>query len=241
MKLAGIFVAALTAVSLTTYAVPFTSARLGAELAKLLSTYAPVELFRQQTAIWRLSGGTPPAPEAARAALEKVEAQLEELKPLIAEEGPHWAPLLPAIQTASQLLSVATEALAGPGLEERPPEDQEALLGTLGEARKALDELVIAASDAAEAAEEGWEFQASFLAQTVLLSPSPLYLRIQEEWQAYLRRNLPPWFPEEGVSALDGLLALANQGLTLEQEAEARAAAEELLSILIPEGYEGGT
>lgn len=212
-----------------------TPAQLGQELAQLLSTYVPVELFHQHAVLWKLTSGEPPSSEAAQAALKAVGARLKRLRSVISEDS-LWIPLLPTLQTASRVLTGATEALAGTAIEELAPEDQEALLETLTQARKALDGLVLAGAEAAEAAGGGWEFQAAFLAKTVLLSPSPLYLNIPEEWQAYLWRNLPPDFPAEGVQALDGLLKLANRGLTESEQEGARRMAEELLRLLVEGG-----
>lgn len=209
-------------------------AEAGRDLASLLSLYAPVELYRQRIALWRLSGGEPPSAERALAALGEVGQALSELEELF-QALPGGGAASPALQTAStvlsQLVSVVEET--GRGVAALPAVELDELMATLEEGRRALDALLLAAADAAAAVGGAWEFQAAFLAQTVLLSPSPLYLRIQEEWAVYLRQNAPPGTPAEVMAALEGLLALANQGLSVEQEATARAAARAILDGLL--------
>jgi len=184
MKQAGYafaLVAALVALS-TLGQEELRPAELGAGLAQLLSTYAPVELYHQRIALAQLAGGTEPDPGTALEALKKAE-----------ELG----------------MSVLQSALEK-GLSALEKDELEELLGTLGQVRSAVDDVVMAASRDADAQGQGWPFQVAFLAQTVLLSPSPLYLNIEEEWAAYLAGGLPPGIPTEGASALDTLLELAN-------------------------------
>ena len=209
-------------------------AEAGRDLASLLSSYAPVELYRQRLALWRLSGGEPPSAEHALAALGEVGQRLSELGALLLTL-PGGEGAFPALQTAStvlpQLATVVGET--GQGLEELPAAELDEFMTALEGGRRALDDLLLAAADAAAAAGGGWEFQTAFLAQSVLLSPSPLYLRIQEEWAVYLRQNAPPGTPPGVVAALEELLTLANRGLSLEQEETARAAARAILDGLL--------
>ena len=209
-------------------------AEAGREIASLLSCYAPVELYRQRLALWRLSGGEPPAAERATLALGEVGQALSELGALF-QALPGGGPACSAQQTASTVLSqlMGMVAETGQGVAELPAWELDELMVALEEGRRALDGLLLAAADAAAAAGGGWEFQTAFLAQTVLLSPSPLYLRIQEDWEVYLRQNAPPGTPAQVMAALEELLALANRGLSVEQEATARAAARAILEGLL--------
>lgn len=209
-------------------------AEAGQDLASLLSSYAPVELYRQRLALWRLRGGEPPAVEAALAGLAEVRQGLGELGELF-QALPEGGLASLALQTASTVLSRLTAVLGekGPKAEELPAGGLDELMDALGKGREALDALLLAATDAAAAAGEGWEFQTAFLAQTVLLSPSPMYLRIQQEWAVFLRDNAPPWTPAGVLSALEELLALANRRLSPEEEEAARAAAQAVLDGLL--------
>jgi len=218
-------------------------AELGAGLAQLLSAYAPVELYHQRIALAQLAGGTEPDPGAALEALKKAEELLSSLGEALSGD-PSWEGTYQAVVTARNEVGAGMSVLQSAlekGLSALEKDELEELLGTLGQVRSAVDDVVMAASRDADAQGQGWPFQVAFLAQTVLLSPSPLYLNIEEEWAAYLAGGLPPGIPTEGASALDTLLELANHVLSEEEENRARGAAQYLLSLLLaPEGGKGG-
>lgn len=239
--------AVLLALSLCVLSIPLhadgsVEAEVGVQLARSLASYALAELFRQRLGMWRLSGGQAPSPTPAIASLEDTARHLSAMESGL-QDLADWADVVFAVQTASHTIGQALVALTGAaeaGLAELTPQELDDLSQILARVRKALDELVLKGSETAEKVGEGWEFQVAFLCQTVLLSPSPLYLRVQEEWAAYLRRNVPPETAPEAVSSLERLLSLANRGLTEDEEAEAREAAQTLLNYLAPEEAGGG-
>ncbi|KUK26470.1 MAG: hypothetical protein XD60_1408 [Acetothermia bacterium 64_32] len=207
-------------------------AELGAELARLLSTYAPVELFRQRLALGSLAGQGEVSPQPALEALAGTEEALRALAEALSGD-PAWEGTYQALVKALEEVGRGARALEG------VPEEE--LVGALGQVRGALEGVVTAASSDADGQGQGWPLQAAFLAQTVLLAPSPLYLNVEESWAAYLMRGLPPGFPSEGALALDVLLGLANRRLSREEEGRAREAAQVLLeSLLGPVGGGGG-
>jgi len=218
-------------------------AELGADLAQLLSTYAPAELYRQRIALMQLVGGTEPDPGAALDAFAGAEEILNALQEALSG-APSWEGTYQAVVKAREEVGAGARAVQGAtekGISALEGDELEELLRALGQVRSAVDGVVLAASRDADAQGQGWPFQAAFLAQTVLLSPSPLYLNIEESWAAYLRQGLPPEIPPEGASALDTLLELANRVLGEEEEERARGAARGLLSLLLaPEGGKGG-
>lgn len=218
-------------------------AELGAGLAQLLSTYAPVELYRQRIALAQLAGGTEPDPQAALDAFKKAEEILSSLEEALSDDS-SWEGTYQAVVKALEEVGAGARALqrgAEEGLSVLEEGELEELLGTLGQVRSAVDGVVIAASGDADVQGQGWSFQVAFLAQTVLLSPSPLYLNIEESWATYLAGERPPGIPAEGASALETLLELANHVLSEEEEERARAAARCLLDLLLaPEGGKGG-
>ncbi|MCD6128174.1 hypothetical protein J7J35_00425 [Candidatus Bipolaricaulota bacterium] len=218
-------------------------AELGAGLAQLLSAYAPVELYRQRIALTQLAGGTEPDPGAALDAFKRAEELLGSLGEALSD-APGWEGTYQAVVTARNEMGSGMGVLQSAlekGLSALEEDELKELLGTLGQVRSAVDDVVLAASRDAEAQGQGWPFQVAFLAQTVLLSPSPLYLNIEESWAAYLAGERPPGIPPEGVAALDRLLELANRVLSEEEEEQARGAAQYLLDLLLaPEGGKGG-
>jgi hypothetical protein len=218
-------------------------AELGAELAKLLTALAPVEIYRQGVLLMVLSGTAEPDAEGALSALDELEAQLGELVQLLADD-PTWegtyAELAGARKGVEQARAVLSAALPQ-GLAALPEEERDAVVEALGQVRKSLEQVVLVATEEAGDEELGWPFQVAFLAQTVLLSPSPLYLRIGEDWQGFLSQGLPQDVPPGSVEALNTLFALSNRTLTEEEEDEARQAAQLLLGLLLSlEGGEGG-
>lgn len=203
------------------------AAGLGAKLADLLAGFVPVELYRQRLIAWRLSGGEPPDWGAARRALTDGSTLLKSLEDEIA--GPPWEGVLGEIQTVSR---VAARALSLAPAADAPPRSYDELARCLADLRRGLDGLVVGAAEAAESLGQGWEFQAAFIAETVLLSPSPLYLQLPREGRDYLSR-FPPGIPPEVRRAVTTLISGANRSLTPAEEAAVRAAARAIIEGLV--------
>ncbi len=204
------------------------AAELGAKLADLLARFVPVEIYRQRLIAWRLSGGEPPDWEAARRALGEGSVLLTELEGEIA--GAPWGGLAGGIQTVSR--TVARALTLAPKATGGSPADYEELARCLADLRRGLDGLVVGAAGAAEALGEGWEFQAAFIAETVLLSPSPLYLQLPQEGRDYLSR-IPPGISPEVKGAVATLIAGANRFLTAAEETAVRTAAQAIIEGLL--------
>ncbi|HEC63515.1 MAG TPA: hypothetical protein ENI38_03925 [Candidatus Acetothermia bacterium] len=209
-------------------------AELGTTLAKLLAQYAPVELFRQGVVLWQLSGAQPPEPGPALLAVQGAWDSVQTLSLTLAEG--EWPNTLMAVEKTLQVLAeveAQLEELAELGWAGFSSQQVDSLASLLAAGREAVDGLVLAAGEEAEAAGAGWEFQVAFLSQTVLLSPGTPYLNLAPQWIDYLRRRVPEWLAASGQEALQELIQLSNRNLSPEEGERARQAAGRLLELML--------
>ncbi|MGC9529062.1 MAG: hypothetical protein ACP5G2_00355 [Candidatus Bipolaricaulaceae bacterium] len=218
-------------------------AELGRQLADLVYSLAPLEVFRRQAAGALLAGSAPPSLTGALDGLSQLEDQLALLLEELADDQ-QWPEtrrtLGSALGRAGETRGLLRAAeLAGWG--ELPPAEQEALLTAVGEVRNAiLEEAMPAAQGEARTQDAEWQMAAAFLAQTVLLSP-PSYLRIDAGWEeTFSQLPAPEAAPPAARHALGELLAFAGHTLSGEEAQAVQRIAEEMLSALLPEPKQGG-
>ena len=204
------------------------ASELGVKLADLLTAFVPAEIYHQRLVSWSLSGGEVPSPDPAREAIERGSELLDSLEEVISATC--WEGLEGPVQTASQVVRKVL-VLFQEAPDSGSPTAYEPLARELGSLKESLDRLVLSTAQIAEKLGAGWAFQAAFIAQTVLNSPSPLYLQLPPQGLEYLK-HYPPDISPKAKQAMETLLGSANRFLSPPQEEAARRAAETLIESL---------